>query len=160
MELKWNLTYLIQKQRSLVSQLETPQPITKRSCESTLYVAEKLALKKLARDRSAVYGNERTFVSRAAVVDGASDQFLSRARLAADQNRGVRRCDKPNIVQDFAKGLTLPENLSKLESLLYLFLEVFILALQSPVKPLHLLESTRVGIATASFANTPSQVNS
>lgn len=51
------------------------------------------------------------------------------------------------MLQDFLESLITAENLSKLESLLYLFLELFVLTLELSLKFLDLLR--RVGISNS-----------
>src|SRR5688572_31763462 len=58
---------------------------------SPLLVTEELALEQRVRKRGAVDGDERVGGARARGVDGAGDEALARAGLAADENGGGPR---------------------------------------------------------------------
>ena len=60
-----------------------------RSGKGPLLVAEELALEKLRGDRRGVHGDEGPARPLAVVMNGPGDQFLARAALAVDQDRGV-----------------------------------------------------------------------
>ena len=81
----------------------------------------------------------------AEIMDRTRDQFLASARFAADENRRVSWGDHLDLAQDFLKSSTLTEDLSELEALLHLFLEVLLFAFELPAKPLHLFECAGVG---------------
>lgn len=61
-----------------------------RPAERSGRIAEQFALHELRRDGRAVHGYHGPAKIGAAVVDGAGDEFLARARGPFDQDRGVR----------------------------------------------------------------------
>jgi hypothetical protein len=57
------------------------------SCESSLQIAEELALQQSFREGSAIYRDERFSGARRADVDSAGHQFFTGTALAVNQNR-------------------------------------------------------------------------
>ena len=89
-----------------------------------LLPAEQFALNQIARQGSTVDRDQRPFLSRAHVVDGRSDQLLSRAGLPEDEDRRVRRSDLLRSIENILETITLPENMGELMSLFDLLTEV------------------------------------
>ena len=77
---------LVEKERAAVGHLEQAGPMLVGSGESSLPVAEELALHKVFRQRTAVHRHQRPIGSRAGLVDGAGHEFLAGARLATDEH--------------------------------------------------------------------------
>src|SRR6185369_7330929 len=85
-----HIANLIEKQSAAVSLFKLP--FASRCCarKSALFMAEKLRLDQLGRQRSTVDGHEGSIASRAvAFVKLARYQFLSRARLTTHKDRGI-----------------------------------------------------------------------
>src|SRR6202011_2099522 len=78
------LADFIQKKCPAVGQLKAANAISHRPAESTLDMAEKLALEKLPWDCGAVDFNQGTVTPQAPFMDGACHQFLSDSSLAKD----------------------------------------------------------------------------
>ncbi len=72
-------------------------------------MTKQLALEQACRDRRAGALDERVRTPRAQVMDSASQQFLPRAGLAAQQDGGVCRRDHSDLVEDVTKRLA-PSN--------------------------------------------------
>ena len=68
-------------------------PIGVGAGEGSALVAEEFAGEELLGEAAAVDGDERGFAALAALVDGASDQILANASLAAQQQGHVRLGD-------------------------------------------------------------------
>ena len=62
-------------------------------------MTEEFALDEAHADRAAVHLHKRTPVTRAAVVDGASDEFLACACLAFNEHRRFRRRDLVHLLK-------------------------------------------------------------
>jgi hypothetical protein len=70
--------------------------------EAALFMAEKFGFDKIAGNGAAVDRGKGFVRPHAFVVDGAGDEFLARARWAAEQHRRVRTGDPPD---HFAQSL-------------------------------------------------------
>ena len=79
-----------------------------------LLPAEQFALNQIARQGSAVDGDQGPIPARAHVVDGGGDQILSRTGLAEDEDRCVRRGDLLRSIKDILETIALPENMAEL----------------------------------------------
>ena len=84
---------LVEEQRAAVGILELADPVARGVGERPADVPEELALQDVLAQCRAVEGHERLVLARAVLMDGLGDEFLSRARLALDEHRGVGRCD-------------------------------------------------------------------
>jgi hypothetical protein len=91
LQCRWNVTYLVQKERALVGLLETANPLRYGSGESTFLVAKELTFQEIQWDGSAIQPYERVSAAGAQVVNRASDQFLTCAGLSLNKNVCVGR---------------------------------------------------------------------
>ena len=91
---------LIQEQRPLVRQLEASHLLADGDGEGTLLVAEQLALQEPRGDGGAVELDERAALAWAQVVQGAGDELLARAGLAADEDGGIGRGDSLDLLEE------------------------------------------------------------
>ena len=89
LEFERHFADFIQEQRAAIGQLESADTVLHRSRKGATDVAEEFALEQFARDGGAVHTHERGRCARAAVVDGAGDQFLACARFSEDEHVGV-----------------------------------------------------------------------
>ncbi len=87
LKLGWQLTDLVQEQRTVVGLLEQPGPVDVGAGESAFDVSEKLGLQQVLRDGATVDRHEGPRGSRARPVDQARDELLARPALARDQHR-------------------------------------------------------------------------
>ena len=80
---------LVEKQGSIIGglQLSLPHPDGAGVCP--LLMSEEFAFEQGFGDCGAVDGDKGPFVSRAALVDGACDNFFAGAALSADQHGGI-----------------------------------------------------------------------
>src|SRR5205823_1500853 len=92
LQLERDVPDLVEEEGSAIRQLEPPDPLCDRAREGAALVAEELALEQTGRNGRAVELHERPLAAPAELVDGAGDQLLARARLAADDHGGVGRC--------------------------------------------------------------------
>src|SRR4029079_19626916 len=86
--------HFIEKQRALMRLFESPLSCAAGAGECSAHVAEQLCFEQRPGDRAAVERNKAILPSRTVVMNGARDDFLPGARLAGDQDRAVRRCDR------------------------------------------------------------------
>ncbi len=70
-------------------ELEGPAPLLDRAREGALLVAEEFALDERCDDRAAVHDDEGARRAWARAVDGAREDVLARAGLAAEQDGRV-----------------------------------------------------------------------
>ena len=94
-----HLADLVEKHRALVGELELSWLVLNRAGERAALEPEQLRLEQLGRQSCAVDFDERTVAPRGRGVNGAGDEFLSRAALAADEHGHVgvgnaRRSDR------------------------------------------------------------------
>ena len=92
----------------MVGGLELADLLVGRPGEGALLVAEQLAFQQRLGDGGAVQADERAFLARAGVVDGAGDQLLAGAAFAADQHGGVGGGDAADLVVDLAMAWLSP----------------------------------------------------
>src|SRR5207247_8526195 len=97
-------------ERAVVGELELPATARQRARERALLVAEELGLDQLVRDRGAVDLDERLLAPRRPGVDGACDQLLATAVLAADQHPAGRRGGGGDLLTEAADRLALADD--------------------------------------------------
>ena len=93
-------------------------------------MAEKFALHKVCRDRSAINLDQCASVSRAATVYRSSDQLLSTAGLTEDQHVRISWGGGLNIVEQLQKRRTAPDDLGEIVFLVDLLEQVCVLFLE------------------------------
>ena len=81
-----HLADLVEHQRAGVRLLELADARGRGAGEGAALVPEQLALEELGRQRRAVHLDERPVAPRRPLVDGARDQLLADAALAANQH--------------------------------------------------------------------------
>src|SRR3546814_13217351 len=89
------LGHFVEEQGAAVGGLEQAGLVGVGTGEAALLVAEEFAFHQLRRDRAAVDRHERPAGARALGVDGAGDELLAGAGLAADRSeerRGGKEC--------------------------------------------------------------------
>src|ERR1700730_5343983 len=77
---------LIQKQRSLVRQFESSNPLGYGAGERTFLMAKQLAFEKAQRNGCAIHLYKRLTFARAQVVNCASDHLFAGTRLALNED--------------------------------------------------------------------------
>src|SRR5262245_463669 len=110
--LQRNLSYLIQKDRAAVGQLESPRLGRLRAGDSALFVAEQLALDQRGRKRRAVDYNEGASVAQAALVNGVGEQLLPSPRLSLQQNGRIGRGDVQRVFEHPPIGRAVADQLA------------------------------------------------
>src|SRR5262249_46483899 len=95
---------LVEEERPAVGQLETPGPVAYGPREGALHVSEKLALQERRRQGRAVDAHERLAGPRARLVEGAGEQLLARARLAAQEHGRGAGGDLADQLQEAPHG--------------------------------------------------------
>jgi hypothetical protein len=103
------LTYLIQKDRTPVGQLEAPFFLCDGAGETPLLMTEELTLEEMLTQGSTVDGNERPVPALTVEVDRLGCQFLARSAFALDQNRRIGRSHLPYKIVDFFHGHALAD---------------------------------------------------
>ena len=84
-----HVAYLVKKQGSTLSQLETPGPAGNGAGEGALLVSEQFAFQQLGRNGSAVDRHERRVLTARMVMQVTGDHFLARPRFTQNQYRGL-----------------------------------------------------------------------
>ena len=107
-------------------------------------MAEQLALQQPGGDGRAVELDEGAVPARAQVVQGAGDQFLARARLAADEHGGVGGGDGLDLLEHPAQGGALADDLAEVVLGADLLLQVDLLLGELVLERLDLLEGQGV----------------
>src|SRR5262249_38773868 len=100
-----------QKERSFVRLLEAADSGLVGACERAFRMPEELALQKVFRNRSAIDAHDALTAPAAVRVDSLSDELLSRACFAGDQNGAVRLSDVLNKAEDLLHRLTLADDI-------------------------------------------------
>ena len=95
-----HLADFVEHERALVGLLELADLALGGAGEGALLVAEQLALQQRLGERRAVEADERPLLARAGEVDGAGDQLLADAALAADEHRGPARRRAGDLLRD------------------------------------------------------------
>src|SRR5215469_156968 len=103
LQLERHLAALVQEQRAFVRQLNPAQLTGNGAGKRTLLVAEELALQQARGDGRAIELDEGAIAARAQAVNGAREQFLSRAGFALNQDRGVCGRNGFYILQNLAQ---------------------------------------------------------
>src|SRR5262249_5635051 len=106
LQLERDLAHLVEEERATVSELEPSDPLGDRAGERPPLVAEQLALEQARRDGGAVDLDEGPVAAPARIVDGAGDQFLSRAGLAQEEHGRVGRRHDLDLVEDVSERHT------------------------------------------------------
>ena len=91
---------LIEKQRAALREFEAPFLARLGAGERPLLVAEEFRLDQAVGQRRAADLDERLLGAQRAVVDRVGDQFLARARFAADQRGGVGAGHLRDLLED------------------------------------------------------------
>ncbi len=76
-------------------------------------MTEELALEQRLRDGGAIDAHVIGGFAAAQGVDGAGDQFLARAALAQDENRGIGRCNGLNEAPQIGHRGMIANNMGK-----------------------------------------------
>jgi hypothetical protein len=78
---------LIEEKRSLMGLFEAADAALIRASKGAAFVSEQFAFQQVFRNGRAIDGDERGFTAVTVLVDGACDQFLAGAGLAANEDR-------------------------------------------------------------------------
>src|SRR5204862_641364 len=110
-------------QGAAVGALE-PSLLARRGAgEGPLLVSEELRLDERVRQGGAAHFHERLGRALRIVVNRLRDQFLAGARLAADEDRGVRPRDLRHLLADAVHRAAGPENVREVVALAQLSLQ-------------------------------------
>src|SRR5580704_16709949 len=104
LQLERNVADFIQKQRSLVRQLNPPNLLSDCTREGAAFVAKQFAFEQATGDRGAVYFYERPVPSWAAIVNGARNEFLARAGLSQEEHGGIAWGHHVDHIQNLLEG--------------------------------------------------------
>src|SRR2546426_6662319 len=85
------LANFVKENGTALGQLKATEASLLRSSEGSFLMTKQFRGNQRRRDSSTANGNERPSRSVRALVDGTRDEFLSSARLARDENGGIRR---------------------------------------------------------------------
>src|SRR5215470_9343644 len=104
------LSDLVEKQRAACGELEAAALELVGSREGTPLMAEKFRLDEGLRQRCAVDGHERALGTPTRIVDGASDELLSRAALTRQEHGRFLRGDERCLNQRLSKNGSVPDD--------------------------------------------------
>jgi hypothetical protein len=114
LQLERDLAHLVEKDRAALRELEPSDPLRDRAGERPPLVAEQLTLEQARGDGRAIDLDERALAAPAGIVDGAGDQFLSRACFAEEENGRVSRRYDVDLVEDVPERLTIADDVPSL----------------------------------------------
>ena len=97
-----HISDLVHEKRSAIGSLKEAAAILAGAGEGTLHVAEQLGFEERLGECAAIDGDEGLFGARAILVDGARDEFFSRAAFAGDEHAAGLWRDGLNQVEDLA----------------------------------------------------------
>ena len=80
----------------MVGELEAPDAVGARVCESSFHVAEELALKGSLSQRAGIYGDQGTGRAGRERVQRLGYDFFARSMLAGDKHVGIGGPMRPN----------------------------------------------------------------
>ena len=113
LQLQRDIADFIQKQRTLVCQLEPANLLSDRTGEGAALVAKKFAFEQPAGNGSAVELYKRPVLPAAAIVNGARDKFLAGARLSQQEHGRIACRHHFDEFQHLPEGWTLPHDSCK-----------------------------------------------
>src|SRR6266446_7750525 len=102
---------LVQKERSLVRQLESSNPLGDGAGERAFLMAKQLAFEKAERNGCAIHLYKCVALARTQVVNCTGDNLLAGTRLALDEDRRVGRCNDSNAFEDSFQPRTISNDL-------------------------------------------------
>src|SRR6185295_1754864 len=108
------LTDFVEEQRAAVGKLEPADAVAQRAGEGAPDMAEELALEQLARNGGAVDADQRPVAALARFVDGARNQLLAGAGLAADHHRSRGRRHQLDLAQRLLDRLALADDAARI----------------------------------------------
>src|SRR5215469_893386 len=104
LEFQADIPDLIQKERAPVRQFKSAFSLDQSSSERPLLMTEQFAFEQSRGNGGAVHPHIRLLTSRAEVMDGARNQFLSSAGLSVEQDRGIGGGNDGNLLQHPLNG--------------------------------------------------------
>jgi hypothetical protein len=90
----------VEEDGAVVALLELADALRGGAGERAAFVAEQFAFEQLLRDGRAIDGEERLGVAFAVMIDGAGDEFLTRAAFAGDERGGIGSGDLADEFED------------------------------------------------------------
>src|SRR4029077_18063576 len=100
----------MEKDCSALRQLKFADVTPGSAGEGTLLVTKQFGLDQLSRNRSAIQRNERARSSRAALMQGACDQFLSRTGFSQNADTGLTRGHAFDLSHQLPHDLAGPDD--------------------------------------------------
>src|SRR5258706_2200957 len=124
---KAHVAHFIKEQRASASLLKLAFLVSRCSRKRTFVMPEQFALDEILWNRRAVDLDKRFILAQALRMDRMSDEFLSSARLAVDQNAAVGGCHEANLLAQRFHGNAIADDYAFCAKL---FLQVDILVPQ------------------------------
>ncbi len=90
----------VKKERAAIGQLKTAGLVLECACECAAGVAKELALEQVFGNGTAVDFDKRAFLAQTVFMDGAGDEFLTRAAFAGDEHAALRGGHQRHIVKE------------------------------------------------------------
>src|SRR5467141_4191415 len=109
-----NLSYFVQENRAAVGHFETANALRDRSRKCAFLVSEQFAFQQACRNGRAVELDEGLPAPRTQIMNATRNQLLSRACLAINQHRRIRRCHSFYIFEGSAQRGTISNDLGKI----------------------------------------------
>jgi hypothetical protein len=115
LQLQRNVGDFVEKERAAIGQLEAADFLAYGAGERAAFVAEEFRLEKAGGNRGAIDFDESAFAPRAAIVDGAGDEFLAGAGLAQNEHGGSGRSDQFQLRQSALERGTFSDDFLEIE---------------------------------------------
>ena len=110
LQLQWNVANFIQKQRSLVRQLNPANLLNDCTGKSAALVAKQFAFEQAAGNSSTIDLYERAVLAVAAIVNRTRDEFLAGSRLSQKEHGRIAWSHHVDEIQDLPERWTLPHD--------------------------------------------------
>ena len=136
LNLRRQVTDLVQEDRAAVGQLEAPLPHPHGAGERAFLMAEQLAFDERRRKRGAVDPHQRARMPPAPFVQRPGEQFLAGSGRAQQQHARVRWRDLSQPRQRESKRRTLADDVVEVVIALDLLFQIHVVRLEPGVQPL------------------------
>src|SRR5262249_32197844 len=109
-----NIADFVEKNGAPVRQFESADSLSDGAGEGAFFMPEQFAFQQARRNCRTVYLHQSSFAPRAEIMNRASNQFLTRAGLSQNKNRGIGRRDGLQLVQNCPERGAFTDNLFKI----------------------------------------------
>src|SRR5215469_15284417 len=125
-----NITDLIQKNRAIVGELESPRPVSRCSSIRAPNMTKEFAFKHVFRNGAAIDSNQWPFSAPAARVDLFRKQFFAGARLAEQKHSCIGCGNRLDLGEKRSQDWALTNNFSEGEGCIGLLAKIHVFRLE------------------------------